>query len=930
MILNRIFQPHESHLPYIQKFFIDYNLFGMSYLHVPLEFVSKRFIDDDPKFRKRSVSHLEVDFQAIYILNRLEINEDDTKKAANPGIESIWEDEKLRRNEMVAPVPLESSIFKVTEVPATESDSFYRNVLVEKLLRTREKYSNPVKTETISEESSNESIKKPRKFQKTFDTKKMLDGSTYAVELSQNEFTQLPMDVEELENKFLNMSELEDSEKLEENFLDMSEFIDHNNEEEKVELEDDSILAPLTQFDDMKEFNEPNDINESSESDDELFNALNTTVANMEIFSQFVEEAESQIAIPQLDGIDDEVLSPAELTRRNDIANNFFPQPGPSGWSRLQPSVKNEPISQNKDIDILNSSTLNDNLAQLASTFSESKSKENIDIFDLEYNDDDEDEQFKSFYCNKTMVADDFDMEEESEQNVSNIIEKGGEITVITPALNPPDPTKVLDQLKTFNLLDHINNPPIYSNSNDVTGKMDVGHHVLEIRGNRLVDLEEFNSESFSRNQLESWRFQKFQRAFGFTPKSSMMAKNFMEANSSISIVPFHDPPTFHDAQNWLKEGSNSVRRVEDESPVKEKRSKILMVLEQEKKDEESQEDFNRTIIPEVFQLDESVGQIFIPDSTENSPADLTEFIEEDLIGKIRRKRRKNRQSFSKRFQEIMREKLESDSGDKSLQSSPSHDSDETSISNKTKFSDQSFIVKNANLPEDSVFIHSGDLTGPSMMDSFGFKMKLECLQSNDEHSDLTILSMELHTQNRDNLNPNPEFDEISAIFYTVDGYYVDNQPKNLNGIITTGDSSRFHYSKSSVEIQIVGNEMDIFEKFFHKIREFDPDIFAGYEIETASWGYFIQRGYVLNMNLCNALSRMPSDREDKQNAPKSFEEEDMDRGDYFSEQKIPGRIMLDVWRLMKHEIALTSYTFENICFHVLHRRYINNIIILI
>lgn len=37
---------------------------------------------------------------------------------------------------------------------------------------------------------------------------------------------------------------------------------------------------------------------------------------------------------------------------------------------------------------------------------------------------------------------------------------------------------------------------------------------------------------------------------------------------------------------------------------------------------------------------------------------------------------------------------------------------------------------------------------------------------------------------------------------------------------------------------------------------------------------------------------------------------------------KIRGRILLDVWRLMRHEIALTSYTFENIMYHILHRRY--------
>lgn len=35
----------------------------------------------------------------------------------------------------------------------------------------------------------------------------------------------------------------------------------------------------------------------------------------------------------------------------------------------------------------------------------------------------------------------------------------------------------------------------------------------------------------------------------------------------------------------------------------------------------------------------------------------------------------------------------------------------------------------------------------------------------------------------------------------------------------------------------------------------------------------------------------------------------------------ITGRIVLNVWRLMRSELLLTSFTFENMAFHVLHRR---------
>lgn len=36
-ILGRVFQPHESHVPFILQFMIDYNLYGMSCLHYPVQ-----------------------------------------------------------------------------------------------------------------------------------------------------------------------------------------------------------------------------------------------------------------------------------------------------------------------------------------------------------------------------------------------------------------------------------------------------------------------------------------------------------------------------------------------------------------------------------------------------------------------------------------------------------------------------------------------------------------------------------------------------------------------------------------------------------------------------------------------------------------------------------------------------------------------------
>lgn len=41
-ILGKVYQPHESHVPFSLQFLIDYNLYGMSFLHVPAEAVRHR------------------------------------------------------------------------------------------------------------------------------------------------------------------------------------------------------------------------------------------------------------------------------------------------------------------------------------------------------------------------------------------------------------------------------------------------------------------------------------------------------------------------------------------------------------------------------------------------------------------------------------------------------------------------------------------------------------------------------------------------------------------------------------------------------------------------------------------------------------------------------------------------------------------------
>lgn len=72
------------------------------------------------------------------------------------------------------------------------------------------------------------------------------------------------------------------------------------------------------------------------------------------------------------------------------------------------------------------------------------------------------------------------------------------------------------------------------------------------------------------------------------------------------------------------------------------------------------------------------------------------------------------------------------------------------------------------------------------------------------------------------------------------------------------------------------------------------------------SWGYLRERCRHLGRNMNKELSRLIIENE---------------QSSEYEEIKIKGRIVLDVWRLLRHELSVQSYTFENMVYLILHQR---------
>ena len=103
-------------------------------------------------------------------------------------------------------------------------------------------------------------------------------------------------------------------------------------------------------------------------------------------------------------------------------------------------------------------------------------------------------------------------------------------------------------------------------------------------------------------------------------------------------------------------------------------------------------------------------------------------------------------------------------------------------------------------------------------------------------------------------------------------------------------------------DVDYVEEEKDLFGALIQVVRKWDPDILLGYEVQMLSWGYLIQRALIFEIDLCSQLSRV------KGSANQCNFDASKDRwgAAHTCEIKIAGRIMLNVWRLMRHEVSWT------------------------
>lgn len=215
----------------------------------------------------------------------------------------------------------------------------------------------------------------------------------------------------------------------------------------------------------------------------------------------------------------------------------------------------------------------------------------------------------------------------------------------------------------------------------------------------------------------------------------------------------------------------------------------------------------------------------------------------------------------------------------------------------------------------------------PRNTHGFKYSPKARSTSVQHEAQYMSTMSLELHVNTRGNLVPNPEEDEVQCIFWCLRSDEqclsgTQSEDGTLSGIIVLSEDGVLakqirRQVPNTTEVVEESSELDLMVRIVQIVRTHDPDILTGYEVHASSWGYLVERaGRKYEYDLCNELSRVKS-----ASFGKSGKDADKWGFNTTSMIHVTGRHMINVWRAMRGELNLLQYTMENVVWHLLHRR---------
>ncbi|KAM7469402.1 hypothetical protein LguiA_007585 [Lonicera macranthoides] len=208
----------------------------------------------------------------------------------------------------------------------------------------------------------------------------------------------------------------------------------------------------------------------------------------------------------------------------------------------------------------------------------------------------------------------------------------------------------------------------------------------------------------------------------------------------------------------------------------------------------------------------------------------------------------------------------------------------------------------------------------------------------------LTLLSIEVQAESRGDLRSDPRFDAINLIVLVVQE--DDDHIRDAHVLVRsdTEGVQRNIDGTTGCKFLVSSEEKHLFNHFIKIISSYDPDILIGWDIQGGSLGFLAERAAYFGIGLLNKISRTPS-----QSIVTAIDSNIQDKGivkndlletlmadsvliedaiiedewgrTHASGVHVGGRVVLNVWRLMRGEVKLNMYTAEAVAEAVLRRK---------
>ncbi|GFP93756.1 DNA polymerase zeta catalytic subunit [Phtheirospermum japonicum] len=207
----------------------------------------------------------------------------------------------------------------------------------------------------------------------------------------------------------------------------------------------------------------------------------------------------------------------------------------------------------------------------------------------------------------------------------------------------------------------------------------------------------------------------------------------------------------------------------------------------------------------------------------------------------------------------------------------------------------------------------------------------------------LTLMSIEVQAESRGDLRPDPRFDAINIIVLVLQ---EDDESTLDTHVLLRCGSVYVEKDLDAVpesRVFVFTEELQLLEHFTKVVHASDPDVLMGWDVQSGSLGFLAERAAHVGVGLLNNISRTPSHinaatgdsgasekligkvlpepgNVEAVHLEKTVIEDEWGRT-HASGVHVGGRIVLNIWRLMRNEVKLNMYTVEAVAETILRRK---------